>query len=84
MFTTAKCGHCDKTGTKLQIIEPEGGAFKQSAIVCKWCNSILGVTGYFDAGKVAKDVEAKVTDLQQKLGQVERQLQQVVFALQRR
>lgn len=84
MFSTAKCGHCDKVGTKLQLIEPDGGAYKQSAVVCKWCNAILGVTGYYDAGKVAKDVEAKVVTLQQKLSQVENQVQQILHLLQQR
>jgi hypothetical protein len=45
MFNMAKCGHCGKTGTKISQIEPNGGAYKQSAICCMSCNSILGITG---------------------------------------
>ena len=84
MFLAPKCGHCDKIGTKVQAIEPDHAAYKQIAICCKWCNAILGVTGYYDAGKVAKDIEAKVDTLQQRLSQLEHQIQQIGHFLQRR
>jgi hypothetical protein len=63
MLGFAKCGHCGKSGTKLAIIEPSGAAYKQSAICCSFCNAILGVTGFYDAGTLIKEQEKKIGQL---------------------
>jgi uncharacterized Zn finger protein len=83
MFRTAKCGHCGNSGTKAEVIEPSEARFKQLAICCQSCGSILGVTGYFDAGKVAKDIEAKQAILERKIDALDHNIRAIAVMLQR-
>ena len=84
MFTTAKCGHCGKSGTKIEMIEPSGANYKQSAVVCQSCNSILGVTGYYDTGQLLKEQENQLANLKQQVSQMDNLLRQIANALNQR
>ena len=84
MISLAKCGHCGKSGTKIELIEPTGAAYKQSAIICKWCNSILGVTGYFDAGQLIKEQEKEIKGLKSQVSNLEHLVIQIANALNQR
>lgn len=84
MFSTAKCGHCGKVGTKIETIEPDGAAYKQTAICCKWCSAILGVTGFLDTGTLIKNLDADVSALKKQAAQIDRNVQQIAYALQQR
>ncbi len=68
MFTTSKCGHCGKYGTKLSEIEPNGSQYKQNAVCCTSCNSILGIVGYYDAGSLLKKQEAQINEMVRQIG----------------
>lgn len=84
MFSQAKCGHCGKVGTKIEQIEPRGAAYKQSAIACKWCNSILGVTGYYDAGQLIKEQQKEIVSLKSSVDAMSYQLNQIANFLNHR
>lgn len=77
----AKCGHCGAFGTKIVEIEPYGGAYKQSAICCNACNSILGVRGYYDSGALVKEQEQEIKRLRSDVAQLDHQMRQVLGAL---
>lgn len=83
MFSNAKCGHCGKTGTKIDEIEPAGARYKQSAICCIHCNSILGITGYYDAGTLLKSAEKERVAMSKKIDQLQYQVSQLINALRR-
>lgn len=83
MFTTAKCGHCGKIGTKIETIEPNGAQYKQTAICCMHCNSILGVTDFYNAGTLLKKAETERAAMSKKIGDLQSQLDQVLRALRR-
>ncbi|MEM5500763.1 hypothetical protein WNY59_04080 [Ahrensia kielensis] len=83
MFSTAKCGHCGKTGTKVQEISPVGAAYKQMAVCCQSCSAILGVTGYYDSGTLLKQAERERAELSQKVQRLEQQLISISHRLQR-
>ena len=84
MFATAKCGHCGKTGTKIEMIESQGAAYKQSAVCCRYCNAILGVTGYYDVGHLVKQQEGEIKALKSQLDQIGQMVQQIGQSLSRR
>lgn len=84
MFSSTKCGHCGKSGTKIETIEPDGARYKQTAICCKWCNAILGVTGYLDTSTQIKALQDEQKKLAKQIDQIDYNVQQVVRALQRR
>lgn len=67
MLDFTKCGFCGSSGTKLVAIQPSGSSFKQNSVSCASCNSILGVTGYFDAGMMIKKQEQQIADLRQQV-----------------
>lgn len=79
----AKCGHCNGTGTKIVEIQPQGAAFKQNAICCASCSSTLGVVGYFDAGALIKNQEAKITSLASQIAELSSELIAIRQTLQR-
>lgn len=84
MFSSAKCGHCGQSGTKIEMIEPNGSQYKQAAICCSHCNSILGVTGYYDTGTLLKSQEKEIADLKRQLAQVDYNLRALIDGLNRR
>ena len=84
MFGTAKCGHCGQIGTKIMQIEPNGAAYKQSAICCNSCNAILGVTGYYDTGPLLKKAEKERDELKQRIEGIEHAINQIGYLLQSR
>jgi hypothetical protein len=84
MFSTAKCGHCGKTGTKLQVIEPNGAKYKQTAVCCQWCNAILSVGGFYDTSAQIKALEDEQKKLKALIQQIDHNVQQIGRALQGR
>jgi excinuclease UvrABC ATPase subunit len=84
MFSVGKCGHCGATGTKIVEIEPQDAAYKQIGICCVSCNSILGITDYFDTGTLLKKAELQANAMAMKVVALERKLDQVLHVLQRR
>lgn len=84
MFSTAKCGHCGRSGTKIEMIEPRGSQYKQAAICCASCSSILGVTGYYDAGTMLKAQKNEIAALKQQLSQVDHNLRVLIDSMNRR
>ena len=83
MFSTAKCGHCGKIGTKISEIEPNGARYKQSAICCMHCNAILGITGYYDAGTLLKAAEKEREAMSKKIDRLQFQVDQLLAVLRR-
>ena len=77
----AKCGHCGKPGTKVVVIEPSGGNFKQMAICCASCSAVLGVRGYYDSGSLIKKQETEIAKLQTAVAQLQHQNAQIVRAM---
>lgn len=84
MFSIAKCGHCGHTGTKTAEIEPQGAAYKQTAICCSSCSAILGVVGYYDTGTLLKKAETERAELKQRIASLEYAINQIGYLLQRR
>jgi hypothetical protein len=86
MFGSPKCGHCNGVVTKLQTIDPDGSNYKQNAICCSSCNSILGVVGYYDAGVLLNNQEKRISAMISQIGEVTqmvRDLQQEIEKLKR-
>lgn len=65
MLNTVKCGYCGKIGTRSVVIEPDNATHRHVSISCKWCGSILGVTGFHDAGTLLLKQEEKIARLEQ-------------------
>lgn len=64
----SKCGHCGGTSTKTAEIEPHGARFKQIAICCASCGSILSTMGYQDTAALVIKQGQQLQSLQ---GQVD-------------
>jgi hypothetical protein len=78
MFASAtKCGHCGASGTKAVEIEPADSTYKQVAICCIRCSAILGITGFWDAGALLKEVQGQLIEMDQKLTQLQLWVQQL-------
>jgi hypothetical protein len=77
MFSIAKCGFCGAFGTKIVEIEPNGAHYKQYAICCQSCNSVLSTTGYWDAGALLKEQEKRLAIIEQKIGSLVSEVQRL-------
>ena len=83
MFTSAKCGHCGKTGSKLQTIEPTQAAYKLNAVCCIHCNAILGVTEFMNSGQLLAKAEKEREAMSKKIDQLSWKIDQMANALRR-
>lgn len=77
MLSIAKCGFCGASGTKVVEIEPSGANYKQYAICCLSCNSVMSTTGYWDAGALLKDQEKRLAIMEQTIGRLVSEVQRL-------
>lgn len=84
MFSFTKCGHCNGTVTKIAEIQPSGTDFKQIAICCSSCSSILGITDYFNVGNLVKMQEKEIASLKQQVTQIDYNLRVLLERLNSR
>lgn len=83
MVGNAKCGHCDKTGTKAVQIEPAGSRTRYKAICCNHCNSILSAVDDSASDTILKKIETENAALSDKVRRLEYTLEQIVLGLNR-
>jgi hypothetical protein len=80
-FGSTKCGKCDGSTFKLQVIEVQDAAFKMYAIQCTGCQTPIGVAPYYDSGALLKKQESTIATLATKLLQMENTVNQIARAL---
>lgn len=80
----AKCGFCNKSGTKLEEITPTGSRYKYQAICCQSCGSILGVMDYFNIGAGVEKLEQGIKQLHKSAADADHNLRRIVSFLNRR
>jgi predicted nucleic-acid-binding Zn-ribbon protein len=80
-MTTSTCVKCGGTRFEMKAAEPKDSAYKQMFIQCSSCGGVAGVTEYYDAGVLAKDLQNKIATLQEAVQRIESQIQQIVSRL---
>ena len=63
----SKCPSCGNHTFELSENTPNHSEYKMYFIQCSSCGTVVGTTGYFNAGVLVKKLEEKIEDLEQKL-----------------
>jgi hypothetical protein len=80
----AKCGHCGGAFTKVVTLEPQGANYKQLAVCCSSCSSILGITEFYNTGVLVKNAEKEISALKAKVDRLQATVDQIHHAMRTR
>lgn len=77
-----KCGHCNGRTTRMIEISPANASFKQNAVCCSTCDSILGVVGYYDAGTLLQNQKSALEQIAGTVSQIQQDVRHLQHDLQ--
>lgn len=77
----SSCPKCSAHRFEMKEVEPAGGTYKQIFIQCASCGTVVGVTGYFDAGEIAHQNRERLKTLEAAVAQLDHQLRQIAQRL---
>lgn len=61
------CPKCEWHYFEIKTIEPAGSNFKENAVQCRKCGTVVGVVEYYNSGTLLKGQEKEIAKLQRQM-----------------